>query len=1094
MSIIPVQGSLAVVKNLHEQSPRAAQMLVTLGLFEALADQADVCRPTLEPVLLEQVAKINATSRSALLRQGATGVSKGGDLLAADGLSVVDDFVTKALFGSRKEFFNRQHPRGEGGRFIRVDVAGTDANVKGLPRMDSAHVEGSSVVQGWLDSGLVKPDTPINLHYARVDSKNRTGSETDRPVQTTPGGYVEHVRAMRQANPDQLLRGVSVARKNVVNSNAKQQAALDLVALMGGQDAAGSQRILRGSGVLDDKGDAKSGGNLAQDWNAPSQGGQSQDRQAYRRMAITGRALSSMSAPGSIPHVAGGFAQLVGDLGPEAEKVLGPGIRRTAYRYRGTERRPERALTTGVADANQAAAAIASAGGREYVAAQQGANVERSAAQSNVSRGGAARGASPAAKVASMWATAQVSEDERAMRMRGDTTTAVLLGAAGVPSVLPSKELTDLSVASGELPPSQGVIIDARGKVVSQAVGFNGDHYLPFDLRNLGSLAGGQYVRTRAAGGPTTEDVYTGLLTGARMVQVVSNSGVYTLEFDPDLRGVRRYNDKVRRMITRYGEMLEAINDKGLYQQDLSPESMTQAREQAANASSSPEEYQANLKTVTDRMRVKASLNDVDDEELEQGAANYANAKIKRDIQAAPGGMSPQQRAAGIEDYKREYKTKHGPEVRQLKLDGPGYDRALRTLQQEFPYFIRRAEWEPLPQWLGERDLSARPKNSVEGYRAHYTSDRGHVKAGQTNPSALNTGVRANRAVSVRPSSGGAPEEASPTAGPAAVRSPEQRPQAAARPAGEAGAPALDVNALFSPGGKLHAQMSNTARNLVGWAALVLPANGGIDAGTDAEAMTQKPYDYANWKAHQLFEANPRNPGSATVNWLLSAPDSQRMMFLDGLHDLEHQVQLGHEGPGVPTAAEVRSAYESLTDLLDLRDPYAPAPEGGDQVMAEPDELEARPQAFPGVPKLGEPLEAFEHAAAQAGVSNPEVTAALTDMDGMSPDDMADTVADARQRVLAGTETTTPKAYAQLAAKQFAWSFLRTKELSARLRELAGVGDAAPKAEPASEPVTTSKSASSRRLVVHAPNDPFSQDVRKALGLPERVRRRLVLG
>jgi hypothetical protein len=42
------------------------------------------------------------------------------------------------------------------------------------------------------------------------------------------------------------------------------------------------------------------------------------------------------------------------------------------------------------------------------------------------------------------------------------------------------------------------VIIDADGDVVSQAVGFSDDHYLPFDLANLTRLRGGQYVRTEA--------------------------------------------------------------------------------------------------------------------------------------------------------------------------------------------------------------------------------------------------------------------------------------------------------------------------------------------------------------------------------------------------------------------------------------------------------------------------------------------------------------------------------------------------------------------------------------------------------------------
>ena len=35
-----------------------------------------------------------------------------------------------------------------------------------------------------------------------------------------------------------------------------------------------------------------------------------------------------------------------------------------------------------------------------------------------------------------------------------------------------------------------------------------------------------------------------------------------------------------------------------------------------------------------------------------------------------------------------------------MRLDGPGYAKALQTLKQEFPYYIRSVEFESVPDWL----------------------------------------------------------------------------------------------------------------------------------------------------------------------------------------------------------------------------------------------------------------------------------------------------------------------------------------------------------------------------------------------------------
>ena len=63
-------------------------------------------------------------------------------------------------------------------------------------------------------------------------------------------------------------------------------------------------------------------------------------------------------------------------------------------------------------------------------------------------------------------------------------------------------------------------------------------------------------------GGLTSEDIYTGLITGARRVTVVSRSGTFSMEFEPDFRGGRRHNDKALRMTRRYEQLLDAVQSK----------------------------------------------------------------------------------------------------------------------------------------------------------------------------------------------------------------------------------------------------------------------------------------------------------------------------------------------------------------------------------------------------------------------------------------------------------------------------------------------------------------------------------------------------
>jgi hypothetical protein len=250
--------------------------------------------------------------------------------------------------------------------------------------------------------------------------------------------------------------------------------------------------------------------------------------------------------------------QVVGTYGPEAQKVIGPAADRAAYRYRGTERAtPDRRL---------------------------GAAMESIRRNPNL----------------------RTDVERRELMVHGVETDAGW-HPSGVLSYfrsrLPKADLNTLQRKSGKIPPSEGVIINRQGKVAVQAVGFGDDHYLPFNLKHLKGLRGGEYIRTRTYGGPTTEDVYTGLISGAKSVTVVSHNGVYTVEFDPSFKGSRRYNDKAAQMVGRYGQLLDAVKNGEITTGQIDPTRMAEIDEAAASSydpDSEPEAY------ATERLRLLA--------------------------------------------------------------------------------------------------------------------------------------------------------------------------------------------------------------------------------------------------------------------------------------------------------------------------------------------------------------------------------------------------------------------------------------------------------------------------------------------------------
>lgn len=111
--------------------------------------------------------------------------------------------------------------------------------------------------------------------------------------------------------------------------------------------------------------------------------------------------------------------------------------------------------------------------------------------------------------------------------------------------------------SAGAEPPSEGFLIDKDGKIVAHAVGRGNDHFLPFNSRHLRKLrqsGGGEYVRRRMFGGPTTEDLHAAMMMGATKVTVVSNGGTFSIDLTSRSHGLKLEHMQV---LTRYQEILD---------------------------------------------------------------------------------------------------------------------------------------------------------------------------------------------------------------------------------------------------------------------------------------------------------------------------------------------------------------------------------------------------------------------------------------------------------------------------------------------------------------------------------------------------------
>jgi len=379
----------------------------------------------------------------------------------------------------------------------------------------------------------------------------------------------------------------------------------------------------------------------------------------------------------------GQMAALVGTMGPEAEKVLGPYVQRSAYRYRGTEKNPDMELRD------------PQAGLTEDQIKKIGKEFPES------------------------------SPEQLSMQMRADAAASILM------ETLPEDPIVArLSEASGQVLPSQGVIYDADGKLVSQSVGYTDDHYLPFDLSNLARLRGGQYVRTRQQGGMTGEDIYTTVMSGARQAEVVSSSGVFTIHMAPDFRGGRAMSDKARGMYTNYLKILDAVDKSGLYLEDISPQEQFKIRQEVTELlgeDASENEIRDMTRRRVDRARAEAMKVD------ETAASRTALLSLDMSPDTDPKSLRGMERRRYEDALADALDEQRATAANELRLNAEGYSVALETLRQQFPYFIKDVKFRRLSE-LPSDGRGSTPQSLP------YRQDRGYTLPGSLRAKNVRTG------------------------------------------------------------------------------------------------------------------------------------------------------------------------------------------------------------------------------------------------------------------------------------------------------------------------------------------------------------------
>lgn len=478
-------------------------------------------------------------------------------------------------------------------------------------------------------------------------------------------------------------------------------AAVDVLGALGVDPNRGIPAVNRGVQVGQFAGDVS---------QALTQGGKKDPgrprQQDYKRLESTAGVLRDTLGPAlpSSANLAIGAAQMAGRHGQDFEDTFGPHIQRASYRQRGTEKAPPQELQnklSGMLDTPNGKSSLA-----RHLFVIGNPNGDDPVNGIRTKMGGRLADYSP------------VRDHLR--------------------SVLPDKSRVDLHREAGRHTPSQGIVIDGKGRIVTESVGYGEDWYLPFTGKRLRQLKDGEYARTRVWGGPTTEDLRVALTSNARAFTVVSHHGTYTVEFADDFRGTRRFNDKAARMVDTYRRLLDAVrSQKATKGTGEIPESRLQElREMAyqqAKQMGDVSQEDALFRSMTQQERSHPELDPDTRDQIDRMLVDTFNGRnkgahltdrksavdlaVQRRVreEAARYGVDPRQlnvdviESAAQQEYLatpqklwdelglgRQYSQMRRQRLSErqtagstYQLDGDGYAAALEALQEQFPYYLK---------------------------------------------------------------------------------------------------------------------------------------------------------------------------------------------------------------------------------------------------------------------------------------------------------------------------------------------------------------------------------------------------------------------
>lgn len=628
-----------IYKALSSMDADEAVALSTLILADILADELLVHSDELNRVTKRITAERIEVVKREMARTVVAKARRGED--PSEALQLLEKAFT--LPGGLTVGWNKQHTEPTGGQEHAARVQRAEKQLRDLSsgRFVQEHIDIAH------DDMLVPPDamlarhgiTPVQLAnmdpadkarfyqaYEQTEAligpyrglpPNQAYLHVIREHGTSPNGHIVGIPAGKLPHelfdPNHPEGKVVAVKVSKVPSTDAAGGTFDVFSALGANGATSANLARQFNGGIATKStlqtylDSTKG--QASDEFTPSQ-------RVFRHMSAGANLLSSTLGPTAPPQakLALAVAHHVGELGPVAQQVVGPTLDRAAYRYRGTERKPDPRLVQAFAnnygknsqrmlDANSEidtalidrdrqlgqnrashserdgevirirdrANAALKAGKitrKNHAEIIRAANIEQAAARKRLTDADRMTEADYTERHALGVIEQKRAGDElkafQANRAVAGTTKDGVWSAGPVLDYfihhrLAKPELNDLQLKSGVVPPSEGALIDRNGKLSHQTVGYGDDHYLPFTLKNLRHLRGGEYIRTRTFGGPTTEDIHAGLMFGAKRLTVVSNSGIYTVTFDPTFKGGRRYNDKAMRMTGRYAHLLDAL-------------------------------------------------------------------------------------------------------------------------------------------------------------------------------------------------------------------------------------------------------------------------------------------------------------------------------------------------------------------------------------------------------------------------------------------------------------------------------------------------------------------------------------------------------